>query len=139
MSVKELGNSIDYARTSDVCQIIGKLSRRDEIPLVPQVTLQPFDKWVVDFMGPINPHGNRTGVRYIITAIDYLMRWAEASPVMDHTTATTMRFLFDNIVMWFGCPRILMSDQGSHFINHIVSALMQELQTQHKNSTPYDP
>ena len=30
---------MDYARTCDVCQRIRKLSQRDEMPLVPQVTL----------------------------------------------------------------------------------------------------
>ena len=38
---------------------------------------------------------------------------------------------------WFGCPRIPTSDQNSHFVNHMVKALTQELQIQHKRSTPY--
>ena len=34
------GDAIDYARTCDVCQRTGKPSRKDSMPLVPQVTLQ---------------------------------------------------------------------------------------------------
>ena len=109
------------------------------MPLVPQVNLQPFDKWVVNFVGPINPPGKRTGVRYIITATDYLTRWAKAAPVVDCTAATAAKFIFENIVTWFGCPRILMSDHGSHFINCTVKALKKELQVQHKKNTPYHP
>ena len=79
------------------------------ILLVPQVTLQPFDKWVMDFVGPINSPGKRTGARYIIIVTYYLTRWAEAALVMDCTTMIAAWFLFDNIVTWFKCPRILMS------------------------------
>ena len=90
-------------------------------------------------MGPINPPGKRIGARYIITTTEYLIRWAEATPVVDCITATVARFLFDNIVARFGFPRILMSNQGSHFINHTVSVLIVELQIQLKKSTPHHP
>ena len=93
----------------------------------------------MDFVGPINPPGKRTGARYIITTIDYLTGWAEAALVVDCTTAIATRFIFENIVTQFGCPRILMSDQGSHFINWTVKVLTEDLQVKHKRSTPYHP
>ena len=68
-----------------------------------------------------------------------MTRWEEATPVVDCTTATPTRFLFDNVVTHFSFAKILMSDQGSHFINHIINALMEEFQIHHKKSTPYHP
>jgi hypothetical protein len=56
----------DYYRAFDVCQRVRKPSRRDEMTLAPQLTLQAFDKWAIDFMGPINPPGKCIGARYII-------------------------------------------------------------------------
>jgi hypothetical protein len=66
----------------------------------------------VDLMGPINPPGRCIGARYIITAIEYLMRWAKARAVKDCSETTTARFIFDDIITRFGCPKILMSDKG---------------------------
>jgi transposase InsO family protein len=95
------------------------------------MTLQEFEKWAIDFMVPINPPGKRTGERYIITATEYLTRWVEARAVKDCSATTTVRFIFDDIITRFGCPNILMSDQGTHFINNTVEALMEEFAVHH--------
>jgi hypothetical protein len=121
-------DSKDYYRACDACQRVGKPSRRDEMPLAPQLTLQAFEKWAIDFVGPINPLGKHTGARYIITATEYLTRWAEPRAVKDCSETTTMRFIFDDIITRFGCSKILMSDQGTHFINKTVEALTQEFE-----------
>ena len=62
--------------------------------MVPQVTLQEFDKWVIDFMGPISPRGKCTGTHYIITTTNYLTRWVEATRAKDSTIATATKFVF---------------------------------------------
>eukprot|EP00253_Pinus_taeda_P028882 PITA_28882 len=63
--------------------------------LNPKMTLQPFEKWAIKFVGPINPQG-RMGACYIITAMEYLTRWVEAQLVNDYTVATAAKFLFEN-------------------------------------------
>jgi hypothetical protein len=47
---------------------VGKPKKRDEIPLRPQINLQVFEKWAIDFVGTIHPPTKRLGERYIITA-----------------------------------------------------------------------
>jgi len=101
--------------------------------------LQPFKKWVIDFVGPIQPQGKKTGARYIITVTKYLTRWAEAQSVKDYTSATTVKFLFEYVLTQFGCPNILMSDHGTHFLNETINALMKEFQIYHQKSMPYHP
>jgi transposase InsO family protein len=132
-------NSKEYCHKCDVCQRVGKPSRRDEMPLRPHVTLQVFDKWEIYFVGPINPPTRRSGARYIITIKKYLNRWEEATPVKDCSAETTKHFLFENVVTRFGCPRILMSDQGTHFINNTIEAMLEEFKINHRKRTPCHP
>jgi transposase InsO family protein len=109
------------------------------MPLNPQVTLQAFDKWVVDFIRPINPPARRSGARYIITATDYLTRWVEGNQLQIAVWRQLCKFLFENVVTRFGCPKVLMSDQGTHFLNKTIAALTEEFQIQHRKSTLYHP
>lgn len=108
-------------------------------PLSQFLALQPFDKWVVSFIGPINPPTWHSGARYIITVTDYLTRWAETAPTADCSYDTATQFIFYNIITRVGCPRSLMSDQGSHFVNKIVATLTREFMIQHHRSIPYHP
>jgi transposase InsO family protein len=107
--------------------------------LKPQLTLQAFDKWAIDFVGPINPPGKRTSARYIITVTGSLTRWAEAKPVKDCSAVTAMQFIFENILTRFGCPKILMSDQGTQFLNRTIESLTEQFHIYHQRSTPYHP
>lgn len=57
----------------------------------------------------------------------------------DCTTSTTMNFLFEYVLTWFGCPKILMSDRGAHLFNEIISTMLDGFQVYHQKSTPYHP
>ena len=114
----------EYFRACDVYQRIGKPSRRDEMLLAPQLTLQEFEKWAINFVGPINPPGKCTRSRYIITVTEYLTRCTKESAVKECSSTIAMHFIFDDIITRFGCPKILMSDQGTHFINNNIKALI---------------
>lgn len=107
-----------FANECDLCQRVGRPSLREELPLHLVHTVQIFDKWAVDFIGPISPLTRYSKARYIITATEYLSRWAEATPVKDCTAKAATRF--ENIISRFRCPRSLTSDQDTHFLNETI-------------------
>jgi hypothetical protein len=52
-------DSKKYVRSCDSCQRMGKSLPTDEIPLKPQVHIEPFEKWILDFIDPIKPPSKR--------------------------------------------------------------------------------
>ena len=50
-----------------------------------------FQKWDLDFIGPVNPPG--TNNRYIITTTNYITKWVEARALKDNTAKSTAKFI----------------------------------------------
>jgi hypothetical protein len=44
-----------YVASCDDCQRMGKPTASDDMPLQAQVVIEPFEKWALDYVGPINP------------------------------------------------------------------------------------
>jgi hypothetical protein len=111
--------------------------RSHPAPLHPVVSVGPFMKWGIDLM-TCNPHSVR-GHGYIIVAMDYFTKWAEAMPTVDNTGKTATLLIFNHIITRFGIPKAIVTDHGSHFRNFMMSELTDKLGIRHENSTPYYP
>ena len=131
-------DSHEHAKRCDACQ---RYSRRDPgmgMPLVPTLPILPFERWDIDFIGEVHPTSSRQN-RWIIVATEYLTKWAEAKAVRADNAKHTAIFIFENIITRFGCPRVLVSDRGGHFINDLISELTKFFMIKHQKSTPYHP
>ena len=49
------------------------------------------------------------------------------------------KFLYENIITKFGCPKELVSDRGTYFINTVIEQLTTKYLIKHRKSTPYHP
>jgi hypothetical protein len=85
---------------------------------------EPFMKWGLDFMGLIKPVTRYTSNQYIIVTTDYISKWVEAKALRDNIVRNTTKFLYEYIIILFGCPIHLVNNQGSHFINDIIEVLI---------------
>jgi hypothetical protein len=101
------------------------------------VLVGPFVKWGIDFM-TCYPH-SAGGHGYIILAVDYFTKWAEAMSTFDNTGKTTTLFIFNHVIARFGVPQAIVTDHGGHFRNFMRSELTENLGLHHDNSTPYYP
>ena len=89
-------------------------------------------------MGEFYPHSSK-GMDYIVVAIEYLTKWAEAIAVKTNTAAHTANFMSENIILKFRCPKILVSDRGTQLLNSLVQEMIDKFLIDHRKTTPYHP
>ena len=87
------------------------------MPLISVSLSLNLEMWVIDFVGPFPIPGRRIGARYIITAVEYVIKCAEAEPVEACTSELAAKFIYENIITRFECPLTIIGDRGTHFVN----------------------
>ena len=125
----------EYIATCHTCQMRGQQKKNNELsPIEPT---GPWERVGIDFVGPldITPNGNR----YIITAIDYFTRWPEAKAVPNATAEVTAKFIYKDIICRHGIVDIIHTDQGTHFVNELITKLAERFQMKHHKITAYHP
>jgi hypothetical protein len=92
----------------------------------------------MDFHGPIIPT-SRKGNKYIISLTDVLSKFVIAKAVRDCTATTAVEFLTSDVILKYGTPTCILTDNGSHFTAQMMNNLLQQLGVVHLYSTPYHP
>jgi transposase InsO family protein len=72
-------------------------------------------------------------------ATEYVTKWTEAIATKNDDANTVARFVYENIIIRFGCPKELVSDRGTHIINSTIEKLLSKYMIKHCKSTPYHP
>ncbi|CAN6566300.1 unnamed protein product [Malus baccata var. baccata] len=125
-----------FCMSCDRCQRTGNIGPKQQMPQTPIFSVEIFDVWGIDFMGPFPPS---FGFTYILLAVDYVSKWVEAKATRTNDSKVVADFVKTNIFARFGMPRVLISDGGSHFCNRTIEALLKKYKVTHKVSTPYHP
>eukprot|EP00253_Pinus_taeda_P005937 PITA_05937 len=111
--------------------------RAPPAPLHPIIVVGPFSKWGIDFI-TCNPH-SVGGHGYIILAVDYFTKWAEAIPTYRDDDETATIFIFNHVIAQFGVPQAIVIDHGNHFHNFMMVELPAQIVLRHDSSTSYYP
>ncbi|KAL8155563.1 hypothetical protein AgCh_000811 [Apium graveolens] len=125
-------DSIDFVKKCKECQLFSNVTRMS--PVLPSSVLSPipFAIWGIDIMGPF-PRA-KGDLRYLLVSIDYMTKWVEAKAMRTINQQDCIKFM-DNILMRFGIPRVLVSDNGPQFIGSEFESYLQERGIQHKKSS----
>ncbi|GJX09070.1 reverse transcriptase domain-containing protein [Tanacetum coccineum] len=122
-------------RLCEACQKKGNISKHDEMPLTKIQVCEIFDIWSIDFMGPFLKSYK---FEYILVAVDYVSKWAEAQALPTNDARVVITFL-KKLFCRFRMPIALISDRGTHFCNKIMERTMKIYGVNHRFSTSYHP
>src|SRR2546429_389579 len=125
----------EYVKFCDNCQRRGQKGGKSY--LNPIEVREPFERIGIDFVGPLEK--TRRGNRYILMITDYLTKWPKAKAMKDAMATNVVKFIYEVIICKHGCPKIILSDRGTHFRNKLVEELCEKFEIKHKLSAPYHP
>ena len=88
----------------------------------PQLVIEPFERWALDFVGSINPPSNQK--TYILVATDYVTKWVEAEALPRATEESVIQFLL-HLFVRYGLPREIITDGGPQFAGNRIATTLK--------------
>jgi hypothetical protein len=113
-----------YVKQCKICQVNKTLKPKTKAPMeIASTANHLFDKCYLDIVGPLPP--SATGNRYILTFQDDLSWYVVATPISQQDAETVARVFVSQVVLKFGTPSIVQTDQGANFVSEVLKKHMQ--------------
>ncbi|KAM6556222.1 hypothetical protein CsatB_003241 [Cannabis sativa] len=106
-------HAFTFAKKCDKCQRIATYVHQPPSNLHSITSPWPFAVWGIDLIGEL-PKG-KGGVKYVVVAVNYFTKWAEAKALATITAIKLREFVYNSIIFRFGVPYKLISDNGKQF------------------------
>lgn len=96
-----------------------------------------FDKVALDILGPL-PKTRHEKI-YLLTIQDVLTKYSIAVPLRRFTAEATAAAFISNFICRFGCPRAILTDQGTNFTGRLMQELTKQFKIRHFKTTSFHP
>lgn len=82
---------------------------------------------------------SRSKNRYVLVIIDHFSKYAVAEAIPNKSEDTIAQVFVEKFVLLVGAPKKIHSDQGTEFVNHVLSAVALKLKISQSTTCGYDP
>jgi hypothetical protein len=104
----------EYVKQCKSCQVNKSLTPRHKAPMeITSTAEHPFEKCYLDIVGPLPV--TQGDSKYILTFQDDLTKYVVAIPIVQQDAETVARAFVEKIVLTYGTPQIVQTDQGANF------------------------
>lgn len=119
------------------CQLLAADRRPEYVFREQSLPSGKLRQWSLDIVGPYNT--SLKGNTCVITAIESVTRWPVCRAVPQATAYDVARFIYEEIVIPYGCPSHILTDNGTNFTSEVMSWYLKILKVKHLKAAPYHP
>ena len=125
---------VDSCNTCKARKIHHQRAPLQEMP----IATMPWQIVGVDTVGKISPTSWEEN-KYIIVFVCHFSGWPECFAVKAKSANTVAKLTLEQIIPHHPCPLMLYSDNGTEFINDVISIITSTLNICHLHTSPYHP
>jgi hypothetical protein len=128
----------EYLKQCKSCQINKILTPKHKASMKITATAKhPFEKCYLDVVGPLPV--TLEGNKYILTFQDDVSKCVVAVPIEKQEAEMVARAFIEKIVLMYGTPQILQTDQGANFVSKVFKNTCKILKIKKIQSTTFHP
>ncbi|XP_075088122.1 uncharacterized protein LOC142170183 [Nicotiana tabacum] len=127
---------LDYARRCKAFQFHANFIYQLPEMLHPTIVSWSFDTRGFDVVGPLPKFS--VGHLYILTATDYISKWAEIVALKEVKKENIANFIQVNIIYRFSIPRHIITNNGKPFDNKLMNKICDLFVFKQRNPSMYN-
>ena len=111
-------------------------SQPDQAPLLNIEVNQPLELIHLNYLKIEPSKGN---VENVLIITDHFTRYFQAFPSKTQTALATAKLLWINLILHYGFPSKIITDQGRNFESELIENLCQVARVKKLRTSPYHP
>lgn len=125
----------EFIKNCKDCQLNKPRVKNQEELLITQTPQAPFDKVVIDTIGPFERSKNNN--KYAVTMICDLTKYLVTAPIIDKSAKQVAKAIFEHFILKFGPMKEILTDRGTEYKNELMSEICNLMKINHNTSTAY--
>lgn len=125
----------NYINRCDQCQKYALIPRMPSEVLNPITSPWSFALWGMDIVGPLPITAAQK--KFLLVVTDYFSKWVETEAYASIKNKDVFKFIWKNIIYWFGIPQTIIADNRPQFNDIAFRTFCSELKIKNLYSTPH--